>query len=99
MVCADQPVANWRNEAARFAPDLAVLVAARHRPRTSCFAEIGAHDLVLTTYALLPRDTELLLEHELHMVVLDEAQAIKNPATKLARDRAASCERRAPAVR
>ena len=41
--------------------------------------------MVLTSYALLLRDKELLLEHKYRMVVLDEAQAIKNPATKLAR--------------
>ena len=40
---------------------------------------------MLTSYALLLRDKDLLLGHQFRMVVLDEAQAIKNPATKLAR--------------
>ena len=40
---------------------------------------------MLTSYALLLRDKDLLLGHKYRMVVLDEAQAIKNPATKLAR--------------
>ena len=53
--------------------------------RRELFDEIEDHDVVLTSYALLLRDKELLLEHNYRMVVLDEAQAIKNPATKLAR--------------
>ena len=69
-------------------------VRARPRPSLSCTATNVAscstkstqHDVVLTSYALLLRDKDLLLEHTITgMVVLDEAQAIKNPATKLAR--------------
>ena len=74
----------WRNEARKFAPDLDVLVLHGNQ-RRELFDEIEDHDVVLTSYALLLRDKELLLEHQYRMVVLDEAQAIKNPATKLAR--------------
>ena len=52
------------------------------RTGTEAFAEIGNSDLVLTTYALLPRDAERLLPVPWHLAVLDEAQAIKNAATK-----------------
>ncbi|HET6521969.1 MAG TPA: SNF2-related protein, partial [Geminicoccaceae bacterium] len=73
----------WRGEAARFAPDLRVLTL--HGPgRRDRFAEIADHDVVLTSYALLLRDAERLLAHGYHVAVLDEAQAIKNPSTKLA---------------
>ena len=74
----------WRNEARKFAPDLDVLVLHGNQ-RSELFDEIDDHDVVLTSYALLLRDKDLLLEHQFRMVVLDEAQAIKNPATKLAR--------------
>jgi len=37
---------------------------------------------VLTTYPLLRRDKQVLLEHEFHLIVLDEAQAIKNPKSQ-----------------
>ena len=74
----------WRNEARKFAPDLEVLVL-HGNERRELFDEIEDHDMVLTSYALLLRDKELLLGHHYRMVVLDEAQAIKNPATKLAR--------------
>ena len=46
------------------------------------FAEIGNADLVITTYALLPRDADQLLPVAWHMAVLDEAQAIKNANAK-----------------
>ncbi len=84
IVCPTSLVPTWRNEARKFAPDLTVLVLHGHQ-RRELFDEIDEHDVVLTSYALLLRDKDLLLEHKYRMVVLDEAQAIKNPATKLAR--------------
>jgi len=69
---------NWRNEAAKFAPDLRVLTL--HGPlRAERFAEIEQADLVLTTYPLLVRDRDLHLAQTYHLLVLDEAQFIKNP--------------------
>jgi len=74
---------NWCEEARRFAPDLRVLDL--HGPdRHERFEEIGQHDLVLTTYALLWRDEEMLARHEYHLLILDEAQYVKNVATKSA---------------
>ncbi len=74
---------NWAVEARRFAPALRTLVL--HGPgRGERFAEIGDHDLVITTYALLPRDAEALAAQPYHLLVLDEAQYIKNPRTKAA---------------
>jgi superfamily II DNA or RNA helicase len=72
---------NWRMEAERFAPNLNVLTL--HGPdRKNDFDKIPAHDLVLTTYPLLSRDKEALLDNEFHLLVLDEAQNIKNPKAK-----------------
>ena len=72
---------NWQAEAERFAPDLSVL-ALRGLERRQLFGGIPKHDLVLTTYPLLMRDHEVLLGHEFHVAILDEAQAIKNPGAK-----------------
>lgn len=69
---------NWQAEAERFAPSLDVL-ALRGLDRKELFGSIRRHDLVLTTYPLLMRDHGVLLEHEFHVAILDEAQAIKNP--------------------
>ncbi|MGU7773710.1 DEAD/DEAH box helicase [Burkholderia sp. MR1-5-21] len=74
---------NWCDEAQRFAPALRVLNlhgAQRH----ARFDEIAGHDLVLTTYALAWRDEEMLAQHAYHLLILDEAQYVKNAATKAA---------------
>jgi len=71
-------MANWRNEAAQFVPDLKVLTL--HGPdRAERFAAIADADIILTTYPLLVRDRETLLKQQFHFLVLDEAQFIKNP--------------------
>jgi len=70
----------WRAEAARFAPDLEVLVL-HGKERKARFGEIPEHDLVLTTYPLVLRDVEVLKRHTYHLLVLDEAQYVKNPRT------------------
>ena len=74
---------NWRREAERFARSLRVLTlhGAERRGR---FESIAEHDLVLTTYPLLPRDLDALRGQGFHLLVLDEAQAIKNPRSKAA---------------
>jgi superfamily II DNA or RNA helicase len=80
IVAPTSLMANWRHEAARFTPDLRVLTL--HGPqRKADFGRTGAHDLVLTTYPLLARDREALMAQPFHLVVLDEAQTIKNPRT------------------
>ena len=87
VICPTSLVPNWRTEAARFAPKLRVLVL--HGPdRAAQFPAIGAHDLVITTYPLLARDHAVLTAQDWHIVMLDEAQTIKNPlatTSKLAR--------------
>ncbi len=87
VVCPTSLVPNWRAEAARFAPSLRTLIL--HGPaRADSFAQIAAHDLVITTYPLLARDHAVLVAQHWHVMVLDEAQTIKNPlatTSKLAR--------------
>jgi SNF2 family DNA or RNA helicase len=74
---------NWMEEAARFAPDLKVLLL-QGKERMDLFDQIDAADIVLTTYALLPRDEEKLREHQYHLVILDESHYIKNTRSKAA---------------
>ncbi|MXS20575.1 DEAD/DEAH box helicase [Pseudomonas oryzihabitans] len=76
-------IPNWQDEIARFAPGLRVLTL-QGSARSSRFERIPEHDVVLTTYALLPRDAERLASYDFHLQVLDEAQSIKNAATKAA---------------
>ncbi|RFC45435.1 MAG: Superfamily II DNA or RNA helicase [Verrucomicrobia bacterium] len=83
IVAPTSVVGNWAAEAGRFAPSLRVLVL-QGAERQSAFERIPDHDLVITSYALLPRDGESIQAHEYHYVILDEAQYIKNPASKMA---------------
>lgn len=76
-------IPNWQDEAARFAPDLKVL-ALQGAGRKKHFALLHEYDLLLTTYALLPKDIEHLEKLPLHVLILDEAQYIKTPGSKAA---------------
>lgn len=73
---------NWQQEAARFTPDLRVLTL-HGSERRKRFAQIAEHDLILTSYALLSRDIHKLTEQMFSVLILDEAQAIKNPRSKV----------------
>ncbi|MEU4313339.1 DEAD/DEAH box helicase [Nocardia sp. NPDC024068] len=87
LICPMSVVGNWQREAERFAPDLRVLVhhgAGRAQGR-DVDAAVATSDLVVTTYALLVRDIGDLSRQRWERVVLDEAQHIKNSATRQAR--------------
>ncbi len=77
-------VFNWEREAARFTPGLRLLNHA-HATRAKDLAVFDEYDLVLTTYGILLRDIDLLRQHRFHHVILDEAQAIKNPVSQSAK--------------
>ncbi|MBV9125198.1 MAG: DEAD/DEAH box helicase [Planctomycetes bacterium] len=87
LICPMSVVGNWQKEAARFTPELPVLV--HHgltRTRGPDFQkEAARHALVLSSFSLLHRDFEILKEVRWANVILDEAQNIKNPETKQAR--------------
>jgi superfamily II DNA or RNA helicase len=76
-------IANWQAEAARNAPGLRVLTL-QGADRARSFARIAEHDVVFTTYPLLWRDIEALESHEWHLLILDEAQMVKNAASRAA---------------
>ncbi|SDQ02097.1 DEAD/DEAH box helicase [Ectopseudomonas guguanensis] len=76
-------IPNWQDEAARFTPQLRVL-ALHGSKRKALFEQIAEHDLILTTYALLPRDLKALNQQRYRLLILDEAQNIKNPRSKAA---------------
>jgi len=86
LVCPMSLVGNWQREAARFAPGLRVHVHhGAERPKGKAFQKVVAScDLVVTTYGLVVRDVDALREMSWRRVVLDEAQAVKNAATRAA---------------
>ena len=79
-------VGNWAAEAERFAPSLKVLVhhGASRADADELPALVSAYDVVITTYSTAVRDIEALEKIHWSRVVLDEAQAIKNPANDTA---------------
>ncbi|MGH9138877.1 MAG: DEAD/DEAH box helicase, partial [Acidimicrobiales bacterium] len=90
VVCPLSVVHNWETEAARFTPTLDVTVhhgATRLRggDDSAMPDELAGAGLVVTTYGLLTRDIEQLAAVDWSTLVLDEAQFVKNAATKSAR--------------
>ena len=72
-------IENWRREIAKFAPDLTCGIyhgADRQLPEASALP-----DVTLTSYGTLRRDFEKLSEIRWRLLVVDEAQAIKNPGS------------------
>ena len=74
---------NWQREAARFCPQLRSLVL-HGKDRHAVADAITEHDVVIAPYSLLQRDRARWLAAQWHMVVLDEAQNIKNAHTHAA---------------
>ena len=83
VVAPTSLMVNWAREAKKFAPSLRILTL-QGANRQTYFDAIPDYDLVLSTYPLLPRDSETLLAQHWHLLILDEAQHIKNPRSKVA---------------
>ena len=80
-------LSNWRHEFAKFAPRLKVYVHQGENRQLSRGFKLMTKDcdVVITSYSLLVRDYSILRETDWEGLVLDEAQAIKNPDTQVAR--------------
>ena len=84
LVAPTSVLGNWRAEVQRFAPELRTLVL--HGPqRKAAHGSLAEHDLVVTSYALLPRDREALEAQPWHLAIFDEAQYLKNPTAQAAK--------------
>lgn len=75
-------IGNWQREIQQFAPHLKQLTLHGSR-RKELFPSIRNVDIVITAYPLLQLDSEVLTAHEFYLVVMDEAQVIKNPRAKV----------------
>ncbi|HFB65831.1 MAG TPA: DEAD/DEAH box helicase [Aeromonadales bacterium] len=72
---------NWQNEAKEFSPDLSTIVI-HGTERDRLWGEAARHDVIITSYPLLRRDWHHIIDREFSLLVLDEAQMLKNPAAK-----------------
>lgn len=87
-------IGNWKAEAEKFAPSLSLFVAHSSAHPTAVLQDIfsakkgdsplATADLVMTTYGMISR-LPTIAEHEWNWIILDEAQAIKNPGTQQTR--------------
>jgi SNF2 family DNA or RNA helicase len=86
LVCPTSVVANWEHEVRRFAPTLKTMVhqGATRRKNGDFLSTVGDVDMILSSYAVVRQDAEFIQKVNWWGVILDEAQNIKNPATKLA---------------
>ena len=75
-------IANWKNEIKRFTPNLSVL-SLHGADRGKRFKDMYNYDILLTTYALVVRDEDKFKDENFCYIILDEAQKIKNPKTKM----------------
>ncbi|RJP32640.1 MAG: DEAD/DEAH box helicase [Candidatus Omnitrophota bacterium] len=87
LICPTSVVGNWQKEASRFTPELPVMIhhGAARKKDSSFKKEAKNHTIVISSYALLHRDYEMLKTISWSGIVLDEAQNIKNPETKQAK--------------
>ncbi|MGB3008240.1 MAG: SNF2-related protein [Chitinophagaceae bacterium] len=82
VICPTTLIYNWENEIKKFTPSLTYRIhhgATRTRGRE----ELVDHDVTITTYGTLRSDIKLLMSVDFDYVIMDESQAIKNPASKV----------------
>jgi len=84
LIAPTSVLSNWRKEVEKFAPQLKTLIhhgPDRPREAKAFQALCKKHDLIITSYTLARSDEKLLTGVNWTRVVIDEAQAIKNPKT------------------
>ena len=82
LVVPTSLVYNWEQEAATFTPQLEIYVHTGNQ-RTKNGEDFGTANVVITSYSILRRDKHLFSNMSFDYVILDEAQAIKNPQSDI----------------
>jgi len=82
LVVPTSLVYNWQQEAATFCPELKVYIHTGF-DRVKDAVNFGQPDLLITSYAILRRDKLLFYDQKFNYIILDEAQAIKNPKSDI----------------
>jgi non-specific serine/threonine protein kinase len=82
VVCPTTLIYNWENEINKFTPSLTRRIH-HGNARAKKREDFGNENIIITTYGTLRSDIQLLMRIPFDYVVLDESQAIKNPASKV----------------
>ena len=82
VVCPTTLIYNWQNEVKKFTPSLTYHIH-HGSARSRSAEELSNHHIIITTYGTLRSDIQILLKMFFDYVILDESQAIKNPASKV----------------
>jgi superfamily II DNA or RNA helicase len=82
VVCPTTLIYNWEAEIKKFTPSLEYYIH-HGNLRIRTVEEMRKHNIIITTYGTLRSDIKLFVQLPLDYVVLDESQAIKNPASKV----------------
>jgi SNF2 family DNA or RNA helicase len=86
IVTPSSLVYNWLNELKKFAPEIRVnIIEGTRIERSHAIEESGNIDVMITSYPLLRRDSKSYQGFEFHTMIMDEAQAFKNPTTQTAK--------------
>lgn len=87
VICPTSLVANWKHECSTFSPELRLYI--HHGPSRlhgeALIRRLGECDVMITSYALYTKESEFLNPVYWKSVILDEAQAIKNPRAQKTR--------------
>lgn len=84
LVVPKSLIYNWNNEAERFCPELKILTHTGQQ-RSKTIKDFLEYDIVLTSYAIMRTDIEMLQKHCFNYCILDESQYIKNYRSETAK--------------
>ncbi len=82
IICPTSLIYNWEAELQKFAPSMKYNIHYGNN-RNNVTKMLGKVDLIITTYGMLRSDIKDFTQTNWHYIVLDESQAIKNPAAQI----------------
>ena len=88
LICPTSVITNWQKESTRFTPEITTTIhhgLNRAKTKSAFTKKIKGYDMIITSYGLMQRDIKIINAIKWSVIVLDEAQNIKNAETKQAK--------------